>query len=152
MMEISFKTNSFSGSYDILTPVLSKLKIKPVDIQKVELDYFVISNYPYEEKNVAYCSHPCEGSIGFNIYTNDGNRYLTEEIFFYDYNLKRNHCNGLPHWNHEARINGQPFPKSVEYHTIPDSPDIQFTVMDGDRILYESLVRRVPISEVRNHK
>ncbi|MCD6504233.1 hypothetical protein J7K52_02515 [Candidatus Bathyarchaeota archaeon] len=150
-MEVYFETDSYRGSWDVTKPIISKLKIRQTDIEKIEPAYFAISNSPYEEENVARCTHPCEGSIGFYVYTNDGNKYLTEEIFYYDYNLKKSHYNGLPHWNHEVRLNGHLL-KDVPYHQIPDAPYIKLMVIDGNKILYEKTVKRVPISEVRKGK
>ena len=62
-MEISFKTDTSRGSWDVLSPeVLRRFKLKISDIASVSLAYYALSNYPYEEVNVARCSHPCEGN------------------------------------------------------------------------------------------
>jgi type IV secretory pathway VirB9-like protein len=116
-----------------------------------------MSNYPYEEFNVARCSHPCEGSIGFYVDTQDGHSYLTEETFFYDYNLRQNHFQGLPHWNHERRFDDgnriwNQRPERVEHHAIPDSPSITWRIEDNGNVINEKVVRRVPLNQVRRTK
>jgi len=157
-MEISFKTDSTKGSWNVLTPsVLRSFKLDQKDVLGVRLAYYALSNYPYEEVNIARCSHPCEGSIGFYIDTRDSHQYLSEEIFFYDYNLKRNHFDRLPHWNHERRLNDgkrtwKQDSKYVENHGIPDSPSITLRIMDEGSIVNEKVVKRVPIDQVRKQK
>jgi hypothetical protein len=157
-MEISFETESSKGSWDVLTPsVLRTFKLTQKDVLGVRLAYYALSNYPYEEVNVARCSHPCEGSIGFYIDTRDGNQYLTEEIFYYDYNLMQNHFGGLPHWNHERRLNDgkniwHQNLKYVEYHGITDSPSIALRVLDKGNAIHEKEIKRVPIDQVRKQK
>jgi hypothetical protein len=157
-MKMSFKTDSNKGSWDIPTiSVLESLKLSPTDVMDVTLAYYAMSNYPYEEVNVARCSHPCEGSIGFYINTNDRHQYLVEEIFYYDYNLGQSHFDGLPHWNHERRLNDgiqSWYQKSeqVESHGIPDSPTMAIRVSDEDNIIHEKEIKRVPIEQVRKQK
>ena len=154
-MEIGFETDSSKGSWSILTSsVLRSFKLSQKDVLDVRLAYYALSNYPYEEVNVARCSHPCEGSIGFYIDTKDRHRYLTEEIFFYDYNLRQNHFQGLPHWNHERRLNDgkrtwYQSSEHVENHGIPDSPSITLRIADKGSIINEKVIKRVPIDQVR---
>lgn len=157
-MKITFKTDSNKGSWDIPTiSVLESFKLDPNGVVDVTLAYSALSNYPYEEVNVARCSHPCEGSIGFYINTDDKRQYLVEEIFYYDYNLRQNHFEGLPHWNHETRLNDGTrtwYQKSqqVESHGIPDSPTLTIGVLDENSLLNEKEVKRVPIEQVRKQK
>lgn len=156
-MEMSYETDSSKGTWSVLSPsVLKNLKLQKKDVLDVKLAYYALSNYPYEEQNVARCSHPCEGSIGFYIYT-DSCRYLVEEIFYYDYNLDRNHYYRSPHWNHERRLNDgnqtrYQESKQVEFHTVTDSPSITLKVSDKGTILYEKTVNCVPIDQVRKQK
>jgi len=157
-MEISFETDSSNGSWDVLTPsVLRSFKLSQKDVLGIRLAYYALSNYPYEEVNVARCSHPCEGSIGFYVDTRDGNKYLTEEIFYYDYNPTQNHFNGIPHWNHERRLNDghrtwYEKSKHVEFHGIIDSPSITLRVTEKGSIIHEKTIKRVPIDHVRKQK
>jgi len=159
-MEISFETDSSKGSWNILTPpVLRSLKLSLKDVADVRLAYYALSNYPYEEHNVARCSHPCEGSIGFFIDTQDSHQYLTEEIFFYDFNPMQNpnNFNGLPHWNHERRLNDgvrtwKQKSKHIEFHGITDSPSITLRVTEKSSIIHEKTIKRVPIGQVRKTK
>ena len=89
-MEISFKTDSSKGSWNVPTLTIRRdFKLSPEDVLGVRLAYYALSNCPYEEVNVARCSHPCEGSIGFYVDTRQGQEYLIEEIFFYDFNLEQ---------------------------------------------------------------
>jgi hypothetical protein len=156
-MEIRFETDSKKGSWTIPTiSVLESLKLSPKDVVDVTMAYYAMSNYPYEEVNVARCSHPCEGSIGFFINTKDS-RYLVEDIFYYDYNLKKNHYNGLPHWNHERRLSDgtQTWYQDTDYvedHGIPDSPSIIWQITDKGSTVNEKEIKRVPIDQVREHK
>jgi hypothetical protein len=157
-MEISFKTDSKEGSWKIPSrSVLESFKLSPEDVENVELAYNALSNYPYEEVNVARCSHPCEGSIGIYINTNDGRHFLSEEIFYYDYNLGQTHFDGLPHWNHERRLTDgtrtwYQKKEEVEYHAIPDSPIIALRITDVDSVIHEKEIKRVPIEKVRKQK
>lgn len=157
-MEIVFRTDSNKGSWKIPTiSVLDAFKLSSIDVVNVSLAYIALSNYPYEEVNVARCSHPCEGSIGVYIDTTDGQRYLSEDIFYYDFNLKKNHYEGLPHWNHERRLSDgtQTFTQekdSVEFHGIPDSPSITWQITDKGSIISEKEIKRVPIDQVRKQK
>ncbi len=157
-MEISFDTKSKKGSWSVpACSVLRSFKLSQEDIKSVSLAYYALSNYPYEEVNVARCSHPCEGSIGCYINTHDGHQYLTEEIFYYDYNPDRNHFEGLPHWNHERRLNDgnrtwYQNPKYVENHGIPDSPSITLRISDEENIIHEKEIKRVPIDQVRKQR
>jgi hypothetical protein len=142
--EISFETKSSKGSWNILTPsVLRSFKLSLKDVADVRLAYYALSNYPYEEHNVARCSHPCEGSIGFFIDTQDSHQYLTEEIFFYDFNPMQNpnNFNGLSHWNHERRINDgvRTWKQKIR-------------ITDKGNVVNEKVVNRVPIDQVRKQK
>jgi len=157
-MEISFETDSSKGSWSIPTlSILRSFNLSQKDILGVRLAYYALSNYPYEEVNVARCSHPCEGSIGFYVDTRHGQEYLIEEIFFYDYNLGQNHLQGLPHWNHERRLNDgkqiwRQDSKRVENHWITDSPSITLRITDKGSIINEKVVKRVSIDQVKKIK
>ena len=154
-MEISFKTDSSKGSWNVPTLTIRRdFKLSPEDVLGVRLAYYALSNCPYEEVNVARCSHPCEGSIGFYVDTRQGQEYLIEEIFFYDFNLEQNHSQGLPHWNHERRLNDGKKTwcqdlKHVENHVIPDSPSITLRMTDRGSIINEKVIKRVSIDQVR---
>ena len=159
-MEISFETVSSKGSWDVLTPsVLRNFKLSIKEVTDVRLAYYALSNYPYEEVNVARCSHPCEGSIGFYIDTQDSRQYMVEEIFYYDFNPMHNphHFNGLPHWNHERQLTDglqtwKHKSKNVEHHGIPDSPLITIKITDKGNVINEKVIKRVPIDQVRKQK
>jgi hypothetical protein len=159
-MEIWFEADTIKGSWNVLSPsILRSFRLKPSDVANVSLAYYALSNYPYEEVNVARCSHPCEGSIGFYIETYDGHKYLTEEIFFYDYNETQNpyNSNGLPHWNRERRLNDgnrtwYQKAKYVEYHAIPESPSITWKVIDKGETINEKVIYSVPLDQVRKRK
>jgi len=155
--EIGFETDSTKGSWSVVTPsILREFKLSPKDVLDVKPAYNAISDYPYEEANVARRSHPCEGSVGVYVDTQEGQKYLVEDIFYYDFNLEQRHSQGLPHWNHERRLGDgnktwYQDSKYVENHVIPDSPSItlRMTDKDEDNIIIEKVVKRVPIDQVR---
>lgn len=153
-LEIQFETDSTKGSWNIIVPAnLKSVKITFEDVKKIEPAFFAIPGSLYTEQNVASPLHPCGGSIGIFVIGKDDIQRSIEEIFYYDYNVNKDHCNGTPHWNHERRFNdgNKTWRESkVEFHIIPDSPSITIRLLDlKGNVIKEKTVNRVPLSEVR---
>jgi len=127
---VKLKTsNQVEGFWHLITEVnLKKVKVKPEDIKKIE-PFFEVPGVLYTEPGVALGTHPCGGSIGLWIYTHDDHRASIQDIIYYDPNICKSHCDGLPHWNHERRfidVEGKEdrTGKNIEYHIINDSDEI----------------------------
>lgn len=113
-------------SWELLTDEnLRKIEIRRGDIKKIE-QFFEVPGVLYTEPRVASKTHPCGGSVGVWIYTKDGNRTSVQDILYYDPNIFKTHCDGLPHWNHERRFidrkgRVETIKKGIEHHVIEDS-------------------------------
>ena len=154
ILEVQFETDSAKGSWNIIVPAnLIALKITFEDIKKIEPAFFSFPDNLYTEQNVASPLHPCGGSLGVYVIGKDDILRSVEEIFYYDYNVNKDHCNGKPHWNHERRFNDgkKTWRESkVELHIIPDSPSITVRLLDSKgNVIKEKTVNRVPLNKVR---
>lgn len=162
MVEVGFDTGSVKGCWPILEPAMLKtMKLSMNDIDAIKSTYFSVPGYLYEEKPTASFSHPLEGSIGVFFLGKDNIERSIEYIFFYDFNLRGNHYRGRPHHNTQPRLNdghNTQMPSKVQgsisasHHIIPDSPHIRIMLMDNGKIVEEKMVKRVPLSYVRQRK
>lgn len=109
---------------------LKQIGIEKDDIKRIE-PFFAVPGELYTEPGVASVTHPCGGSVGVWIYTNDGKRASVQDIFYHDPNIYKTHCDGLPHWNHERRFIDREgeiktISKGIEHHITEDSE--RFTI------------------------
>jgi hypothetical protein len=138
---VKFKTsNQEEGSWELLSEEnLEELGIKREDIIRIE-PFFEVPGVLYTEPGVASETHPTGGSIGVWIYTKDSNRTSIQDIIYYDFNVRKTHYNGLPHWNHERRfINKEGKEKrlknDIEWHIIKDSDWISIVFNDQKKTI-----------------
>lgn len=144
---IGFENQNHAGSFDILTANnLQKLGISRSEICTIT-PFFAVHGSLYPEYGVASSTHPCAGSVGINITTNDGKIYGVDEIFYYDYNPHRSHAAGSEHWNHERRLrfpnNELQIIKQVEHHIIPASDEIKIYIIDDKGLQKEQIVKKL---------
>jgi hypothetical protein len=115
-------------------------QLRVFDLDKTQLSNirmnFDVPGYFYEEFGEATNNHPCAGSACMVFDDQYGRLCSIDVIGYYDYNLKRNHAGGKPHFNTEIRYmrNGVQINRcnKFEGHIIEDSSEIIIeTVFDG---------------------
>ncbi|UZE93712.1 MAG: hypothetical protein IB618_03010 [Candidatus Pacearchaeota archaeon] len=133
---IGFDTGAVRGTVDIMSDEnLAKANVKREDIQNITPFIGDLNKNLYTEVGIASSEHPCAGSTGVNILTNDGRKASIQRIFYKD---KTQH-DKTTHWNQEQWI--QPVGREREQdnsfkadpnHKIPISESLKFYIIDGD--------------------
>jgi hypothetical protein len=73
------------------------------EVQKISY-WCKLGSLPLVEKPIASSSHPTFGSLGMDFVTSDSSTISCQMIIYYDFNPRRSHYNGEPHYNVENRI------------------------------------------------
>jgi len=150
---IGFKTPYETGSFDAISEFnLEYLSITHQDIARTS-SFFSFPGNLYPESGVASLTHPCAGSVGIELFTNDGKRAMIEYIFYHDLNPNQTHAEGKQHWNLEMRfthLDGTiDFPvkslvdKTIPHHQIRDSNEIEIFIETEDGIKSKTIKKVV---------
>ena len=137
---IEIKTPDWSVSYNLLDKKhLDYLGIDGKCIRNTDM-MGAIPTHLYTEKGVASIGHPLVGSMCLFIDTCDGKKYSIDDIWYYDYNIRKMHYDGKEHWNHETRYVDVTYGKVIEwtkgetlYHTNPATDWIEATFFENDK-------------------
>jgi hypothetical protein len=106
----------FDKEYDLLEDkILARFQKKREDVKSVTWSDNIGGSL-YTELGVASPYHPLIGSGSASIEFRDGTYTRICDVFYQDFNQKRTHYDGLPHWNHERRFE---MPSRVEWDKNP---------------------------------
>lgn len=126
---LEFQTPDYTISYTI-DDIFSKrenLRLADItqdDIKEVKPAFFKIEDSFYTELGVAKPDHPTPGSLGWDCILNNGEKCSFQIISYYDFNLKKDHCNGLPHWN----VGGRIIDRHGKVHLVRELKGIKHTI------------------------
>lgn len=132
---IKWETSKESGSDDLLTEEnLNKVGIAESEIKEIN-PFFIFPGNVYTEPGVARPEHPCCGSAGVNIVTNDDKHASIQRIFYHDEGHSHGPLKNLAHWNKESRFvnvsgNEERAPSSTD-HVIEDTDSITISLVDS---------------------
>ena len=135
---VRWDTGKEQGSNDLLLEDnLKHVGIKTSDIKEIQPFFGFPGNF-YTERGVAGSNHPCCGSVGINITTNNSQNVSIQDIFYHDQGHSSGSLAGVPHWNRERRyvdINGKEkrIPSNQD-HVLKDSSTIVISFVDGNGI------------------
>jgi len=102
---IKWDTGKEEKEYNLLNEdYLNRVGISDTNNIKSVTPFFAFPEKLYTEEGIASNHHPCIGSGGAEIETNDGKRALIEEIFYFDYGHKNGEYKGIAHYNKEGRF------------------------------------------------
>jgi len=126
---LELKTPQYKIQYDLGEIIFHKENLRLAGIKKEEIvdvrpAFFKIDDHWYSELGVAIPEHPTSGSLGFECLTKRGGTCSFQVITYFDFNVEKDHSDGVIHWNNGGRIIDQ----SGNAHLVRELKGIQHKI------------------------